>query len=129
MDGKHRFTPERLKIIENSNPKGFISHLDEWKTQSNFYKIELQQFFPSKVADLDSVKLPKSRFSPYIAISLAWKMFKPETIRLFGVDMVTHPHLSNQYQDILKHWKALKLALGYKGCEVKVFGNGILKSN
>jgi len=126
VDRKANFTPERLKVIESSTPTGFISHLDEWKDQKNFYRIEIQQHYPNKRADLDCVKLPKSRFSPYIATALAWKMFKPEKIRLFGVDMNNHPNLTGQQDIIKKHWKHLVVALGLKGCEVEVFGDGIL---
>jgi hypothetical protein len=126
VDRISAFTPERLDVIKSSNPTAFISHLDEWQFMPNFYRIEVQRKFPESIADLDSVAIPKSVFSPYVAIALAYKMFKPERIRVFGVDMVSHPHLSHQAERILKHWKALKLALAYKGCEVEVFGDGIL---
>jgi len=126
VDYKSSFTPERLKWIEEANDCAFFSHLDEWKSKPNFSKIELQTFYPKQVANLDIQQLPKSVFSPYVAVALAYKLFTPSLIRVFGVDMTNHQHLSKEKERIQKDWKALVIALRLKGCEVEVFGSGML---
>jgi len=126
VDKISAFAPERLMTIYGSDPIAFLSHLDEWSCKPNFFKIQLQKYYPKNIADLDTVEIPKSCFSPYVAIGLAYKMFKPEKIRIFGVDMTTHPHLSKQATRIKAHWLAMKKALSIKGCEVEVYGSGLL---
>jgi hypothetical protein len=129
VDKMEAFTPERLETIKQSTGYcAFISHLDEWKFMPHYFKIEIQKPFPNVIADLDSVAIPKSCFSPYIAVGLAYKMFKPTIIRLFGVDMTSHPNLSKQTERIKKHWAAMVAALNAKGCEVEVYGSGVLVS-
>lgn len=129
VDFKSAFSPERLKIIESSLTCQFYSHLDEWRTMPNFNKILLHQFDNgANMANLDSEKISKSCFSPYVAIGLAWRIYKPEGIRIFGVDMVSHPHLGNQTEKIKRHWAEMKKALNNKGCKVEVFGNGLLST-
>lgn len=124
VDKKAAFTPERLKWIENARVLELFSQLDEWNTHPNFKKIELSKGYPSGLLTFDTI--PKSVFSPYIAVGLAWKLFEPEQIRVFGVDMVTHK-LNEQANRIISDWLWLKKTLNNKGCEVTVFGNGILK--
>lgn len=124
VDHKAAFTPERLKVIENSRVLSFFSHLDEWQTHPNFKKIELRKGYPSGLLTFETI--PKSVFSPYIAVGLAWKLFEPEHIRVFGVDMVTHK-LNEQASRIKSDWLWLKKTLNNKGCEVTVFGDGILQ--
>ncbi len=130
VDKMDAFKAERLMDIMNHvNYLGFVSHLKEWEFMPDFYKIDLQKRYPGQVADLDLVAIPKSCFSPYVAVGLAWKMFKPTKIRFFGVDMINHPNLHNQTDRIKKDWRAMVLALAHKGCEVEVWGDGILKGN
>jgi hypothetical protein len=126
VDFKTAFNPERLKWIEEANDCAFFSQLDEWKSKQNFNKIELQQFYPKQVANLDVPQLPKSVFSPYVAVALAYKLFTPSLIRVFGVDMTNHHNLTKQAERIQKDWKALVIALRLKGCEVEVYGAGLL---
>ena len=126
VDFKMAFTPERLSIIENSRGCEFYSHLDEWRTQPNFHKIKLQSNRPKTIANLDCDELPKSVFSPFVAVALAYKLYKPELIRVYGVDMTNHIHLTSQKKLIQENWKALKVALAMKDCLLQVNGNGIL---
>ncbi len=126
VDRKARFTAERLRWIEGSTPKMFFSQLWEWSSHPKFELIELQGFYPGNFVNLDAAEIPKSCFSPYVAVALAWKMFRPKTIRLFGVDMRTHKQLRNDKVRIQKHWLAMKKALEGKGCKTEVFGQGIL---
>lgn len=126
VDKKARFTQERLKWIEGSTPEKFFSQLWEWRTHPRFELIELQGFYPGNSVNLDANELPKSLFSPYVAVALAYRMFKPQKIRLFGVDMTTHKHLKNDRVRIQKHWLAMKRALRERGCIAEVYGNGLL---
>lgn len=126
IDKPNRFNDERLKIIKQSAPIKFFSHLNEWDRQPNFELIKLQQQFPTRVCDLDLEKIPKSVFSPYVAIALAYKLFKPSLINIYGVDMVSHDNLSKYRDRIRTHFKYLKMALAKKGCQANVYGHGIL---
>ena len=128
VDHKTAFNPERLNVIEQSDPIIFYSHLPEWRTHQRFELIKLQQFYPGKIANLDIQELPKSVFSPYVAVGLAWQKFAPEKIRLFGVDMDKHRQLKNSKPQIQKHWQAMVTALNQKGCRVEVFGTGLLQN-
>ena len=76
--------------------------------------------------DLDGDKINVSVFSPFVATIVAYKMFEPEVINLYGVDMTNHPHLSAKAEKIRSDWFALKKALNERGVVVNVFGNGIL---
>lgn len=126
IDHKAAFTVDRLAYIESSRPRVLFSHLLEWEDHPCFELIELQNFYPGKMAYLDSSQLPKSCFSPYVAVGLAWQMFKPSKIRLFGVDLNNHKKLKKDKVRIQKHWLAMKRALEAKGCETEVSGNGYL---
>lgn len=125
VDGKNRFTPERLRVIEDCMPLVLFSQLEEWKTHPSYGQIKIQKSFSERV-DLNTAEIQKSIFSPYVAVGLAWRMFHPDTIRVFGVDMTDHKHLTKEKDRILKHWKALVLALNKKGCKVEVHGSGLL---
>lgn len=76
--------------------------------------------------DLDGDKINVSVFSPFVATIVAYKMFEPEVINLYGVDMTNHPHLSAKAEKIRSDWFPLKKALNERGVEVNVFGNGLL---
>ena len=130
VDDKKKFTEDRLKYIENNKAKAFYSQLDCWEYLPNYQKIELQNRYPDYECDLLSNAIPKSVYSPFIAICLAYKIFKPSIINLYGVDMINHPHLSNSMtiNRILRHTLNLKVSLNSYCCELIVHGNGILKN-
>jgi hypothetical protein len=122
VNGKESFTPERLKVIERSRCLGFYSQLKEWQKHPSYCHIELQTNF---TADLNQSALPKSIFSPYVAVALAYKQFAPDLIRVFGVDIVNH-HLNDRAKQIKEHWSALVAELNARGVQVKVYGQGLL---
>ena len=76
--------------------------------------------------DLDGDKINVSVFSPYVATIVAYRMFEPEVINLYGVDMTNHPNLSSKAEKIRSDWSLLRKALNERGVKVNVFGNGIL---
>lgn len=130
VDDVSRFTPDRLKTINDSKPKKFYSQLDCWSSRSDFEKIELQPYYPKHVCQLDLKQLPKSHCSPFVAACLAWNYFKPDEIHVYGVDLVNHPHLKkHSLYNIKLHFHNLKVALRQKGCEMVIHGNGILVAN
>lgn len=128
LDEKNRFTPERLDIIERSNPDMFFSQLDCWNTHQAFSRIKLQNDYPNYVCQLDLNDLPKSLCSPFVAVAIGFKMgFK--NIHLFGVDLINHPTLKDrQTEKIKQHFKALKIALNQYDRNLIIHGDGILKS-
>ena len=125
IDSPNRFSPERLEIIKWSTPNAFISHRWEYRGRNDYMKIELMERTGLPI-DLDGDKINVSVFSPFVATIVAYKMFEPEVINLYGVDMTNHPHLSSKAEKIRSDWFPLKKALNERGVEVNVFGNGIL---
>lgn len=124
VDKKSAFTPERLKVIENSRCLGFFSQIKEWESHPKFKRIEL---ISGGTSGMDMNKgIYKSVFSPYVAIGVAYKYYKPEHIRIFGVDMVSHPNLFMMKDNILRDWENMKIALKSNNITFEVFGDGIL---
>ncbi len=130
VDKRAAFTAERLATIDGSRPQRFYTHLpEEWNGRADTFGIALQEMFPDYVCQLHTSKVPKSMCSPFVATAIAFMYHHATEIHLYGVDMVTHPHLKDQMTGkIVKHFKALKVALAMDGCQLHVHGNGILKS-
>ncbi len=126
VDEPTRFSPERLRAIQTSEPISFYSHLNSWSERGDFIKITLQSYYPSYICDLDVPDLPKSLCSPFVACAVAYKFHSPSEIHLFGVDLITHPHLSKNIERIKLHFLNLKRALNGKGILLIVHGNGAL---
>jgi hypothetical protein len=129
VDLPDKFTPERLKVIQESNPIKFYSHLDEYKERPDFEKIELLPYYPNQVCQLNTKQLPKSLCSPFVACVIAFKFLGATEIHLYGVDLINHPHLDKkQCEKIKVHFRNLKIALRQKHCEFVIFGDGILRN-
>ena len=99
IDAPNRFTPERLEVIKWSTPNSFISHRHEYRGRNDYMKIDLWERTGLPI-DLDGEKINVSVFSPYVATIVAYKMFEPEVINLYGVDMTNHPNLSSKAEKI-----------------------------
>lgn len=128
VDYRNRFTPERLKTIDNSKPIKFYSQLTDWSDRRDFEKIELQIDYPNYICQLNIKTVPKSLCSPFVACAIAYKYLKATEIHLYGVDLVNHPLLKQGQCDKIKvHFKNLKIALRQNDCDFVVHGNGILK--
>lgn len=136
VDKRIRFTPERLKIIDESKPIKFFTqypekdHLElmDWRDRNDYCHIELQPNYPDYICQLGINQLPQSHCSPFIACAIAFNYFHATEIHLFGVDMINHPHLHGGTLESIKlHFKNLKIALRQNGCELIIHGNGILK--
>ena len=129
VDMPQRFTPERLRIIEESRPVKFYSQLDYWQKHTNFERINLLPYYPEYICQLDTPSLPKSLCSPFIATVIAYKFLEAVEIHLFGVDMDNHPNLKGKTLEKIKlHFTLLKQALRGKGVRLVIHGNGILKN-
>lgn len=128
VDKREAFTEDRRRYIENNTAKILFTQLDEWSNLKNFQKITLQNRYPDYECNLDLPDYPKSVYSPFIAISLAYKLFQPNEIHLFGVDINTHKHLSDPItsQRIVRHTRNLKTALDLHFCKLIVHGHGLL---
>jgi hypothetical protein len=128
LDKKGVFTPERLKVIENCKPVKFYSQVDDWSDRPDFQKIELQPYYPVYECQINIPQLPKSLCSPFVACVIAYKYLKADEIRVYGVDLLNHPHLDSKSCDRIKiHFKNLKIALRMQKCELIIHGDGILK--
>lgn len=128
LDVPSKFTPERLSVIENSTPEAFYAHKEEWSYHPNYVPIKLQHGQPDISIDMDSPLIPHSKFSPFVAVIMAYKYFHADRIELYGVDMTSHKVLSqdNIALQIKQHWGVLTNELNIRGCEVVVHGKGLL---
>jgi hypothetical protein len=129
IDERERFTPERLAYIDAARPQRFYSQLEQWQARPDFYAITLQEQYPDYVCQLNLPALPKSLCSPFVAAAIAYKLHGATSIHLYGVDLLTHPHLKDySLQAIRRHFGTLKKALAAGGCQLIVHGNGLLRS-
>lgn len=127
LDKRQSFTHERLKVIDECNPKAFYSHMVIYDTRSDFVKINLAPGYPDGSCNIDTPYLQKSFCSPFVAVQVAWKYYYADEVHLFGVDMTNHPHLDKDICDKIKiHFQNLKNALRVKNCALVVHGTGIL---
>jgi hypothetical protein len=122
------FTSDRLKVINECKPAVFYSQLVIWDSRPDFRKIDLIPGYPDISCQIENRAFYKSYCSPFVAVQIAYKYYFAKEIHLFGVDMTNHPHLDLKIcGHIIKHFRNLKTALALKGCELAVFGSGILK--
>lgn len=129
VDKPDRFTPERLKVINESHPLKFYSQLDDYSNRRDFQRIELQPDFPKYVCQINIPQLPKSLCSPFVACAVAYKYLQATEIHVYGVDLINHPHLdSSSCERIKLHFKNLKVALVQNDCKLIIHGDGILKN-
>ena len=127
VDYPRIFTPDRIKVINESKPKIFFSQFFQWNTRSDYEKIYITAGYPDFVCNLDQPAYCKSYCSPFIAAQVAYKRFGASEIHLFGVDLLNHPHLNITLCAKIKiHFSNLKKALDAKGCKLIVHGSGIL---
>lgn len=127
LDHPKAFNPERIKIINESRPKGFYSQIVIWDYRKDFIKIKLENGYPDRICNLDTYGFQKSFMSPFVAFQIAWKFHEATEIHVYGVDLVNHPHLDRPLCGRIKrHFENLKSALKVKGCEIIVHGSGIL---
>lgn len=123
------FSYERLRVICESEPQVFYSHMVIWDSLKDMRKIDILPGFPDDFCDLDNIKFQKSYCSPFIAAQIAYKYYFATEIHLFGCDMTNHPHLDSKLcQLIHRHFVNLKTALKQKGCELVIHGQGILSN-
>lgn len=108
--------PDRLRIIENSTPKLFHSHLPQWSYRKDYCKMKLGQ--PINI-NADYVSL--STQSPFVAACLAAKMGFTNIV-LYGVDMITHKHYKSNYHRtrILSDYNTLANQMQLKGQNIYV---------
>ena len=128
LDKKERFTPNRLKVIEDCRPVKFYSQVDDWSDRPDFHRIELYPHFPNYECKLSFPQLRKSLCSPFVACVIAFKFLQADEIHVYGVDLLNHPDLDLKSCERIKtHFKNLKIALRMKKCEMIIHGDGILK--
>jgi hypothetical protein len=128
LDYPNIFPFDRLKVINECKPKAFYSQIVKWDTRPDFVKINLTDDYPNNICNLDLPKYYKSYCSPFVAVQIAWKVYFADEIHLYGVDLLNHPHLDQALCAKIKlHFRNLKTALTQKGCDLIVYGSGILK--
>ena len=96
VDKPDRFNPERRKIIEQSKPILFFSHLPDWEFMPNFVLMNLSRHR----GDLSEIKskYPYGTSSSYCAACIAYKL-GATVIKMYGVDMNDHPNLKDSVRD------------------------------
>lgn len=125
LDKRSAFTADRLRVIDQSRPQAFYSQIVQWDTRPDFHKIEINPSYPERVCRVDGDKYEKSYFSPFVAIQIAYKVYKATEIDLYGIDMTNHQHLKgNLLKKIRLHFDNLRAAM--KDCKLTVYGQGVL---
>lgn len=129
LDEPKRFTEERLAVINACKPQRFYTHIDTWAHRPDYYPITLQVDYPNYICQLNIPALPKSMCSPFVAAAIAYKLHGAQEIHLYGVDLLTHPHLNGETtKRIYKHFSTLNAALIQAGCKLVVHGDGLLRT-
>jgi len=127
VDKPTAFTPERLRVINQSTPNIFYSQIVTWDSRPDFRKIKILPGYPDRYINLDVPGYWKSFCSPFIAVQIAWREHAGTEIHLYGVDLTNHPRLDKILcKQIKLHFANLRSALNQKGCQLIVHGNGIL---
>jgi len=130
LDSKSRFTPGRAKIIENCRPEIFYSQIINWDTHPGFKLIKLSKTYPEQSCNLNGPEINKSLCSPFVACGIAYQLHAATEIHVFGVDFLNHQNLKTMALIRIKtHFKNLSRALLNKGCELIIYGDGILVNN
>jgi len=129
LDKRSIFAGERLVTIENSKPKAFYSQIANWSYMPGFQMLNLTPHYPDREVNLGIQQIYKSYCSPFVACQVAYKYYRATEIHVYGVDMIDHPNLTHSLCDKIKlHFTNLAFALREEGCELIVFGDGILKN-
>lgn len=127
VDYIRAFTPDRLKVIKESKPVAFYSHMMEWSYRPDFVKLDLLPGYPDQIYVINYPGIPKSYCSPFVACGVAYRYYNATEIYLYGVDLVNHPHLDKTICDkIIVHFRNMKTTLSSKSCQLVIHGNGIL---
>jgi len=125
IDRPENFTLDRLKVINESYPKKFYTHLDSWQ-RPDLEMIELIKNYDCK---LNLKQIPHSIESPYVAAALAFNIFHPTEIVLYGCDYTDHWKLKDRITEIRQRWHILRTQMAINGCQLKLGVNaGELRS-
>ena len=129
LNHRSTFSGDRLKYIDNAKPKAFYTQIANWSVRPDFVKIELTSYFPSAEINLNLLPFYKSYCSPFVACQIALRFHQATEVHLFGVDLLSHPHLDRSLCDkIKKHFDLLKTAIEKENRKFIVHGDGILKT-
>jgi len=102
-------------LVERTS-KGVFSQLPEWDIlkDKNFTHINLKAIHAHN--NRWNEFIPSSNNSPFVACGVAYKYFNATEIRLWGVDMLDHPHLNGAMREqSVKDFKLLQKILNEKG--------------
>jgi hypothetical protein len=126
VDPQINFSVERMQIIWQSEPKKFYTHLPEWSFMKGYERIKLRT---DNIVDFKGDAIPVSIVSPYVAVCLAYKLYEPETITLYGVDLVNHPKLQSRTSRVKEDFRRLFEYLIFKNCKIQLASKyGALKN-
>jgi hypothetical protein len=129
LDHRNVFNADRLFWIDTCTPKIFYSQIVSYDIRPDFQLIKLTSYFPERVCNLDIPEINKSLCSPFVACGIAYKFYNAKEIHVFGVDLIGHKNLDLKMCERIKtHFRNLKIALKEKGCELIIYGEGILKN-
>jgi len=116
IDPQKNFTPDRLAWIWNSRPKKMYSHLGEWSFMPNFEQIKLRH---DKEISFEA-GYPISIISPYVAVGMAYHLYKPSTITMYGVDIVNHSKIQHKLPRIIEDFRRMFIFLQSRNCVLQL---------
>jgi len=97
VDRPQVFTLRRYTDICNLKPKAFFTHLDEWKEQKGFIRINLKNINAHNGRWKDFI--PSSNNSPFVACGVAFHLLGANEIKLWGVDFNDHPNIKEELRE------------------------------
>lgn len=121
VDRQKAFSGERFERILNhvlsDKCKKLFSQLDEWFLFDDFELLQLKAVHAHN--NRWNEFIPSSNNSPFVACGVAYKYFGATEIRLWGVDMLDHPHLNGAMREqSVKDFQLLQKILNEKGCRI-----------
>lgn len=120
VDRPAAFAIDRRQAIIFSPAELFFSHLDDWNFKTGFRKLYLKNI--NVIRTINDVDTPCSNNSPFVACAVAFKVYRPKEIWLYGADFNTHKVLSDDklFETTLKDFQLLQSMLKKNNCKIVV---------
>ena len=93
IDNPTSFNTERQRIINNSTPEHFYTHIPLWNHMPGYKRIKLLSGYPKAESLLTSDVYYSHNNSPFVACQVAAKLGYNQIV-VYGVDLNTHHQLS-----------------------------------
>jgi len=120
VDRPAAFAIDRRQAIIFSAAEVFFSHLDDWNFKTGFRKLYLKNV--NIIKTINGADTPCSNNSPFVACAVAFQIYRPEEVWLYGADFNTHKVLSDDklFNTTLKDFQLLQAMLQKNNCKIVI---------